>query len=499
MWRPTLLFSIFFFVITPALHSQTAPSLGDIARQVRAEKSKQPAAAPSPEQPASSATQPSSPDQKTPSTAKQAQPEAPTRPPRPGVTLDESDLYQENIRVLFNTENFDKIDELADQARSAKTRFRGGYWASHVLYTPLSCPPDDLHATESEWKIQLDRLQRWMKQKPQSITARVALAGAYVEYAWYARGGGYADQVTDQGWQLFGERMDIATKILADAYNLPVKDPEWFQEMQLVLRGQQRSLEMQTAMFEKAIAFEPDYQYYYRTQAETLLPKWEGEEGQTALFANQIADRIGGVKGDILYYFVAAWVNCSCDARNQPNGMSWPRVKRGYAAVEKQFGLSLFQVNQMAKFAAAAGDPDFSYELFNRIGDNWNQEVWGSRENFDSVRSWAGFSQLVKSREDGIKAADANLKTPAGRRFNDEVEKTFQSGYSKILESCRVLADETKPTPFDLILRIGRTGLVEDVFFSVGTRVSVCVSTKVANGRFPNPPEPSYWTRISVH
>jgi hypothetical protein len=489
MSRSILLFSL-ILLVTPALHSQETPSLGDLARQARAEKSKQASAIPS------SPVEASVPSSQT---EIQTAP-AITSAPMSDFTLHEVEHYDENIRVLFNAENFDKIDELADAARSTKARLTGGFWDIHVLYGALTNPPyHGEDPTESEWKIQLDRLQRWVTQKPKSVTARVALAGAYINYAWYARGAGYADGVTEQGWQLFAERLDTAAKILADAYNLPVKDPEWFVEMQLVLRAQQRSMEMQTAFFEKAIAFDPDYHYFYRMQAETLLPKWEGEEGQMALFAEQAANRVGGTKGDIIYYEIAAFVNCSCDARNQAYGLSWPRIKRGYAAVEKQYGASLANMNLMAKFAGAAGDPDFANEMFTRIGDYWDQTVWHKRENFDRVRTWAGFSQIEKSREVGLTQVDVNLKTVEGQRFNDEMEKAFQSAYGKILESCRVLAGETKPVPFDLILRVGRTGLIEDIFFSEATGVTLCVAGRVAQGRFPNPPQPSYWTRISVH
>lgn len=86
----------------------------------------------------------------------------------------------------------------------------------------------------------------------------------------------------------------MAAKTLMDASSLPAKCPEWFLTTQLTARALGQSKAMQTAIFEKAIAFEPDYQYFYRAQAEMLMPKWEGEEGEMAVFAQQAADRIGG-------------------------------------------------------------------------------------------------------------------------------------------------------------------------------------------------------------
>lgn len=415
------------------------------------------------------------------------------------INLHETGNYEEAIRTFLGTESFQRIDEIADTERSSKRRLPGGFWAIHLLYIPLSAPLHGSDSSESEWQLHVARLQRWMDQRPQSITARVALAISYVNYGWKARGGSAADQVTDEGWRLFAERSGKAGKILADAFNLPARDPEWYLAMQSVLEAQGASKAMQTAMFEKAIAFEPDYQYYYRQQAHMLEPQWEGEEGESALFAEQQADRIGGKKGDMIYYMISTYLNCRCDSKNQPNGMSWQRIKRGYAAVEEQYGASLVNMNQMARFAGAAGDPVFAHDLFKRIGENWDPDTWETRKYFETVRDWAGFSEIEQTAEQGLKQAEANLKTPQGQQFDAAIGKTFAANYNDILAACVKLAGEPKQTPFDLLLQIGSTGAVNNLFFSVPTRVSMCLASKVQSGRFPAPPQPDYWVKININ
>lgn len=516
--------NIFFLLITVLLstrsvQSQQTPSLGDIARRVRAEKNAKavhqeaPATAPSPQQ-AATPVQPAVPA----APATSAQPAPP--PGNPVLTkedaaarqlaqrqaqademnLHEISRFEELIRTLFNTDNFQKIDEIADQARSTKERLKGGFWAIHILYVPLETPPHGTDgSTESEWQIHLARLQRWADQRPQSVTARVALAGAYSNYAWKARGGGYAGEVTDEGWRLFGERTDKAAGILVEAFKLPVKDPEWYLAMQSVMQDKGESKSMQTAMFQKAIAFEPDYQYYYRMQAIMLLPQWEGEEGESALFAQDQADRIGGKKGDMMYYEISTVLNCSCDSRNQPNGRSWARIKRGYADVEEQYGVSLVNMNQMAAFAAAAGDADFAHQLLTRIGENWDPDAWHTRQYFEEVRGWAGFSEIEQTVEQGNQAAEANLQTPAGRQFDAEMARNFQASYRDILAACVTLAGPAQKTPFDLLLRLGKTGTVEKLYFSVGNQVSICLASKVSQGHFPAPPQPEYWVKVKIN
>lgn len=162
----------------------------------------------------------------------------------------------------------------------------------------------------------------------------------------------------------------------------------------LTARALGQSKEIQTAIFEKAIAFEPDYQYFYRTQAETLMPKWEGEEGEMAAFAEHVADRIGGKKGDMIYYQIAAVLNCSCDNDRKLNGMSWARIKRGYMDVEEEYGEFLGHLNVMAYMAGMAGDMAYAYEMFTRIGEGWDEALWHNKENFQTVRQWAKLSEL---------------------------------------------------------------------------------------------------------
>src|SRR5438552_17887560 len=46
----------------------------------------------------------------------------------------------------------------------------------------------------------------------------------YLHYGWYARGTGWAQDVSPEGWKLFGERLRIADKALRNAWELNQKD-----------------------------------------------------------------------------------------------------------------------------------------------------------------------------------------------------------------------------------------------------------------------------------
>jgi hypothetical protein len=495
---------VLVFAIAP-IYGQDAPALGDIARRLRAEKDKAPVPTTSSPSPHSSGTAtavvPSTKVQnpviadKQPAVSGQYAPYA----TREEFNLHFLDRYKEGVSALFAQERFETLDQMAATARSTKARLPGGFWSEHLIYSALTRPDAGTYdASESDWITHLARLQRWVAQRPDSITARVALAGAQLQYAWRARGGGYADKVTEEGWKSFGERAEVAAKTLMDASSLPAKCPEWYVAMQLTARALGQSKEMQTAIFEKAIAFEPDYQYFYRAQAEMLMPKWEGEEGEMAAFAAKVADRIGGKKGDMIYYQIAAVLNCGCDNDRKLNGMAWDRIKRGYIALEEQYGEFVGNLNAMAYMAGMAGDMAYADEAFKRIGEGWDETLWHKKENFQMVRQWAQFSEVPKMIEAAMKSADDNLQTPDGRKFDEQVAKTFASNYSATVTECLKSSGDLSLVPFDMVLQVGGNGAVEQIVVSKMSRTSSCIVAKVDGGLFPPPPKPDYWVKISM-
>ena len=51
------------------------------------------------------------------------------------------------------------------------------------------------------------RYRRWEAAFPESPIRPVAEPSAWIDYAWQARGSGWARTVTDEGWQRFAERL----------------------------------------------------------------------------------------------------------------------------------------------------------------------------------------------------------------------------------------------------------------------------------------------------
>ena len=293
------------------------------------------------------------------------------------------------VAAMLAHGDYDAIDRLATKYRSEKTRLPGGGWELAYLYEGLAAP-DRAHPEDH-----IAELNAWIAARPQSITPRVALAGVYLKYAWVARGAGYADSVTPEGWKLFDERAAKAKQVLDDAANITPMCPEWYEKMQTVALAQNWDKDRAEALFQKAIQFEPDYLYFYKSHANYLLPKWDGDEGDAAAFAKRSADAIGGAKGDYIYFQIGMVV---ADAKSGANGggLDWARIQRGYRAQRELFGRNMNgDVNHLAFFAWRFQDRAVARQALAQIGDKWSKNVWKTRKRFEQVRTWAMQSDPV--------------------------------------------------------------------------------------------------------
>jgi Domain of unknown function (DUF4034) len=414
--------------------------------------------------------------------------------------------YGNTIARILKDERFEELDCLADRVRSGKERFPGGAWKLHTLYggvySPIQYPI--AHATQDEWNLHLPRLQRWITARPKSVTARVALALAYLSYAWDARGNGYSNTVSESGWKLFEERTAEAQRILDEAAALPTKCPEWYVAMQGVAVGQSWDAAEARALFEKATKFEPGYYYYAQDLASYLLPKWSGEAGDTEKFAQETADRIGGGQGDILYFRVAASVICGCD--DDPH-LSIARIERGFEASEKQYGVSMLNLNFIAFLTARYPEGDMVYadKALNRIAEQWDEQTWKSREAFEQARSFAASRAPVEAKRRAMEtAAETNMQTPEGHRYEASFEKT----YRKLVRQCVKTEGggmDKGEDKFETLTSVGARGMVEDVRIYSRAPVAVCVYQKLHTFEqkkatpFSPPPRSPYWIRLDLN
>jgi hypothetical protein len=410
--------------------------------------------------------------------------------------------YECAVASLLNHEEFELLDQIASDARTTKSRFSGGKWKLSAFYQSLEHPP----AADPEWADHIRKLKDWKSHNPESVTARIAMAVAYIAYGWEARGGGTADKVTEEGWRLFAERTAVAGRILKDASALKQKCPHWYAAMLQVALAQGMDPADEESLFQQAIAFEPLYDPYYRARAWFLLPIWNGEEGELEDFAEKTATRIGGQEGNILYFEIASEVACPCNGFDIRR-LSWKRIQAGQAAQQRKYGVSLVKVNWLAKMANSFSDPAVGEKANAQIGDNWDEDTWKTRKSFDNFRSWvANYSGSQKMLRDFNKLAKANLETAEGKQYDLAVAAEVPQKLAWFVEQCSSAAGDDTGS-FDLLMMVQSDGVVLVAYVEPdNTKVGNCVQQQMVRETMTRnsplylsaPPKPNYWVKVNM-
>ena len=299
-------------------------------------------------------------------------------------------LFFREIAAYLVEKNYDALDQAAREARTKKTRFKGGVWKLYIFYDSLGKPTVGEAATDEDWTYHIGRVKDWIAARPESVSARIALAQTYEIYASEARGGGYANTVSNTGWKLYHERVDMAAATLAEAAKLKEKCPFWYEAMQNVALAQGWNKAQARKLIDDAVAFEPAYYHYYREYANYLLPKWYGQPGESEAFAEESVNKVGGKEGKFIYFEIASLVTCQCDSNESHiENFSWPKIKEGFAALGELYGYSNLKQNRFAHMAVEANDKPAAQQAFSLIGNDWDHGVWRSGRKFEEAKNWA--------------------------------------------------------------------------------------------------------------
>lgn len=100
---------------------------------------------------------------------------------------------------------------------------------------------------------------------------------AHIRAAWRARGGGFANTVTEEGWRGFFAHLAEAERLLNAAWKLRPDHPEAPGLMITVAMGGGRRVADSTRdWFERAVTAQLDYASAYSRMFQALLPRWGG-------------------------------------------------------------------------------------------------------------------------------------------------------------------------------------------------------------------------------
>jgi hypothetical protein len=300
--------------------------------------------------------------------------------------------YGERVHSLLEQGNYAELESLAQINRSDRGRFIAGSWRNNNFFNSVVWMPSNAPLKDSDYQQQSEKLNKWQAARPDSATARIALAKFYVSYADFARGTGYADTVSSRQWKQYHARTAIAKQALIEAATLKDRDPHWYFVMECIAQNEGWEKADMRELLDQALAFEPDYYHFYRPYTNYLLPQWYGDPGEIPLFATDIASMHPEPAGSMTYFQILSGLACYCGSEiDQLKSADWQKLQLGFANVQAAYGLSNLDANRLAEMATVFHDKSVAHEAFGHVMQR-DPVVWLTEDSFEQARAWANGS-----------------------------------------------------------------------------------------------------------
>jgi hypothetical protein len=311
-------------------------------------------------------------------------------PPPSPIPQETDDDYQDQIKQLFLASDFTQLEKIAQRNRAERGLVRGGAWQNQDFYNVVGSPVLVWgEQTEEGYQKQTTLLNKWIAAFPDSVTPRIALARLYLNYAYFARGEGAANGVSDSQWKLYNQRNVLAEQTLLEAGRLKDRDPHWYEAMQDVAIQAGWDKASALDLLNQAVAFEPSYYHYYRQHANYLQTQWYGEPGEIVKFAEERSSQLEDPDASILYFRITSTLACNCEAQAaELTSISWPKFKSGYLSVTRLYGKSNLNANRLAWAAYKFGDKTAAQQAFASM-DHMEHDIWWSPQTYATAREWA--------------------------------------------------------------------------------------------------------------
>ncbi len=294
-------------------------------------------------------------------------------------------IYGSSIRKAFEKGEFDLLEREADRLRRTQEKFGEGSFKLEHFYEALT---EVIDRTESRYQVDFARCQKWVTEYPDSLTPKLVLTDFYTDYAWDARGSGWSNTVTEEGWRLMKERLVKASQALASVTEVRKNDPQWFVLALRIGLGLNFDAAMMDKIVDAAIAAYPGYWPIDSARAHSLMPRWFGEDGDWERYAESVMDRPSGVGDEAYARIVMRLAGFHFDVFRETKA-SWPNTRKGLELMMERYPDSLEIQSFAAKLAALGCDFEFAKERFEDIGKHYHNSVWTDVDQFVMFRTAA--------------------------------------------------------------------------------------------------------------
>ena len=299
------------------------------------------------------------------------------------VRYREEPILRQMIR-LVEQKDYDEIERLAELCRNPEERFASHRSPLWLLYAALRNVEkrDKQHYAE-----RIEELEKWVANSPNSLTARVALANVLKDYAYFVRGSGFADTVSERRFKVFHEQLSRAEKVLLRLDESVPRDVGYYAARIIIGNGLDAGREEAVEWALAAAELDPWNQSATSNAAMFFLQRWNGQPGDLVKLAEALAEATRDECGEGQYARVVMGVHGLTGRRTfAEDNFSWERTRQGLADLRERFPESQFILSEQCRLACMAFDRDLAQACFAEIGDDPDLMMWNTIETYEQHR-----------------------------------------------------------------------------------------------------------------
>jgi membrane associated rhomboid family serine protease len=226
------------------------------------------------------------------------------------------------------------------------------------------------------------RTSDWRRAVKGSVMADLTEAILICEWAYGARGMGFANSVSSQNMAIFSYRSEMAAAALAEMADRAADNPHWYALSLDVGLDQSKDKNELRKIFDQGFERSPNYRPLFGHMLRILMPRWSGSYGEVDEFINAIQEKTAASRGYERYaqlYSVYARAEGDELKLFADTPAFWSGMRSGYLGLIKRYPASDFVLNSFANFACRAGDPVEYGRLREAVGKRLSSTAWSSK------------------------------------------------------------------------------------------------------------------------
>jgi len=230
------------------------------------------------------------------------------------------------------------------------------------------------------------------KARPESTLPLVLKGEVYTQYAWDARGSGWANTVTEAGWKKMAERLGEAEKALTEAWTKNPTDPRAPTLMIGVELGQSKGRAVMETWYKRAMEADPDNQEACEKKMYYLEPKWHGNAEAMLAFGRELL-AAGNWEGRLPFQLVQAHMTLAAYGENAEayyrDDRVWKDIQEVYTKALKHNPSSTWDRTYYARMACYCGRWSEAKAQFDTLGDRVEETAFADAAELQRLKAQA--------------------------------------------------------------------------------------------------------------